>query len=147
MDNINQENNEVLDVKSIDVKSTGVESLETQAKLIANLLDAHANRLSMRTLKQLENGRELAVKTHAQHISGTSVNRDGTISHAIGWAEHHRMATTGMVLAAIIAGFVLMQSLNQTENSDAFLLGSDLPPEAFVDRGFEPSLNITQAKI
>ena len=121
--------------------------IDSQAKQIAGLLDAHASRLSMRTLKQLENGRERAVKVHAQRISGVSSNRDGTISGISSWAEHHRIASTGMVLGAIIVGFVIMQSMGQRESSDAFLLGSDLPPEAFVDRGFEPSLNDKQAKL
>ena len=35
--------------------------VDMQAKQIVGLLNAHANRLSMRTLKQLENGRERAV--------------------------------------------------------------------------------------
>ena len=121
--------------------------IDSQAKQIAGLLDAHASRLSMRTLKQLENGRERAVKAHAQRISGVSLNHDGTLSGISSWAEHHRIASTGMVLAAIIVGFVIMQSMGQIESSDAFLLGSDLPPEAFVDRGFEPSLNDKQAKL
>jgi Protein of unknown function (DUF3619) len=121
--------------------------IDIQAKQIAGLLDAHASRLSMRTLKQLENGRERAVKVHAQQISGVSINHDGTLNGVFSWAEHHRIASTGMVLGAIIAGFVVMQSLNNKESSDAFLLGADLPPEAFVDRGFEPSLNDTQAKL
>ena len=121
--------------------------IDSQAKQIAGLLDAHASRLSMRTLKQLENGRERAVKVHAQRISGVSLNHDGTLSGISSWAEHHRIASTGLVLGAIIMGFVIMQSMGQTESSDAFLLGSDLPPEAFVDRGFEPSLNDTQAKL
>jgi Protein of unknown function (DUF3619) len=120
--------------------------IDVQAKQIAGLLDAHAKRLSMRTLKQLENGRERAVKVHAQQISGVSVNRDGALSSISAWAEHHRMVSTGMLLAAIIAGFVVMQSLNK-EPSDAFLLSADLPPEAFVDRGFEPYLNDSQAKL
>jgi hypothetical protein len=120
--------------------------LDTQAKQIAGLLDAHAKRLSMRTLKQLENGRARAVKVHAQQISGVSANRDGTLSSISAWAEHHRLASTGLLLAAIIAGFMVMQSLNK-EPSDAFLLGADLPPEAFVDRGFEPFLNEGQAKL
>ena len=121
--------------------------IDSQAKQMAGLLDAHASRLSMRTLKQLENGRERAVKAHTQRISGASLNRDGTLSGISYWAEHHRIASTGMVLGTIIVGFVIMQSMGQTESSDAFLLGSDLPPEAFVDRGFEPSLNDTQAKL
>jgi Protein of unknown function (DUF3619) len=40
-----------------------------------------------------------------------------------------------------------MQAFNQKEASDAFLLGADLPPEAFVDRGFEPSLNDGKLKL
>lgn len=122
-------------------------NLDTQAKKIAGLLDAHANRLSMRTLKQLENGRARAVKAHAQQISGVSVNSDGTLSSISAWAAHHRIASTGLVLAAIVAGFVITQAMHHHESSDAFLLGADLPPEAFVDRGFEPSLNDVHAKL
>ncbi|MES2547871.1 MAG: DUF3619 family protein [Pseudomonadota bacterium] len=121
---------------------------DVQAKQIAGLLDTHADRLSMRTLQQLENSRELAVKTHAQQLAGVAVNQDGTISHLFSWADHHRVASTGLLLGAIIAGFVLMQTLGQkNEHGDAFLLGADLPPEAFVDRGFEPLLNNTHAKL
>ena len=121
--------------------------LDMQAKQIAGLLNAHANRLSMRMLKQLENGRERAVKVHVQQTSGASINRDGTLSSLSAWAEHHRMAMVGIVLTAIVAGFLSMQSFKHQEASDAFLLGADLPPEAFVDRGFEPSLNNVHAKL
>lgn len=136
-------------LQNSEIVSENIDTLEidTQAKQIADLLDAHASRLSMRTLKQLENGREQAVKVHAQRISGVSLNHDGTLSGISSWAEQHRIASTGLVLGAIIVGFVVMQSMGQRESSDAFLLGSDLPPEAFVDRGFEPSLNDTQAKL
>ena len=121
--------------------------IDLQAQQIAGLLDAHANRLSMRTLKQLENGRERAVKAHAQLISGASINRDGTSSSISAWAEQHRIAMAGIVLAAIIAGFLATQSFKHQEASDAFLLSADLPPEAFVDRGFEPSLNDAHARL
>ena len=114
---------------------------DEQGKQFASLLDAHAKRLSMRTLKQLEDGRARAVKAHAQQVANTGVNKDGTLSGIFSWAEHHRIASTGLILGAMIAGFILFQSLGQQEASDAFLLGADLPPEAFVDRGFEPSLN------
>ena len=121
--------------------------IDTQAKQIVGLLDAHAKRLSMRTLKQLENGRERALKAHAQQISGASVNSDSTLTGVFSWAEHHRIVSTGLALGVIIAGFVLMQSFSHKESSDAFLLSADLPPEAFVDRGFEPYLNEKQAKL
>ena len=137
---------------SIDnLQNIDTQEIDTQAKQIAGLLDAHSRRLSMRTLKQLENGRERAVKVHAQRISGVSLNHAGTLSVSLSgmssWAEHHRIASTGLVLGVIIMGFVMMQSMGQRESSDAFLLGSDLPPEAFVDRGFEPSLNDNQVKL
>jgi hypothetical protein len=116
------------------------EDFDTQAKQITGLLDAHAKRLSMRTLKQLENGRARAVKAHAQQLSGASVNRDGTLSSISTWAEHHRIASTSLIFAAMVASYIVVQSLNK-ESSDAYLLSADLPPEAFVDRGFEPALN------
>lgn len=135
-----------MSIDNLQENEIDVQNIDLQAKQIADLLDAHAKRLSMRTLKQLENGRERAVKLHAQQTSGVSANRDGTLSSISAWAEHHRVVSTGMLLAAIIAGFVVMQSLNK-EPSDAFLLSADLPPEAFVDRGFEPFLNDSQAKL
>ncbi|MGQ0442866.1 MAG: DUF3619 family protein [Methylophilaceae bacterium] len=125
IDNTNQQDNE---------------ALALQAKQVTHLLDMHAKRLSMRTLKQLENGRVRAIDAHARRLAGASVNAEGTLSHLTTWTTHHRVATTGLVLAAIICSFVLLQGLNN-EPSDAFLLGAELPPEAFVDRGFEPSLN------
>lgn len=140
--NIDNTNNQGLD--NIDPES---KNLDTQGKQIAGLLDAQTKRLSMRTLKQLENGRERAVKSHKAQISGANLNQDGTVSGVYAWAEHHRAASAGFVLAALIAGFVLMQALNKHESSDAFLLGADLPPEAFVDRGFEPTLNDGKVKL
>jgi hypothetical protein len=120
------------------------EELDMQARQIAKLLDGHANRLSMRTLKQLENGRARAVQAHAQQLSNSGVNSDGTITHLAVWAGHHRLFVTGLVLATIISSFVVLQSFNTNESSDAFLLGAELPPEAFVDKGFEPSLNVIE---
>lgn len=142
-DNLNQHNQHLQEEALM-----GLDSMDMQAKQIACLLNTHANDLNMRTLKQLENGRELALKAHRQQISGAGVNQDGTVNQLFSWAEHHRVASVGLLIGAIIAGFVLMQSLTQqTENGDAFLLGAELPPEAFVDRGFEPLLNAKQAKL
>jgi hypothetical protein len=131
-DNKNQVENEIFD---------------SQAKKIASLLDANANRLSMRTLKQLENARLRAVKAHEQQLSGENIHSDGTLSQSSSWVGHRRLAITGLVLAAIIGSIVVIKSFKNDNNSDAFLLSSDLPPEAFVDKGFEPSLNIPEAHL
>jgi hypothetical protein len=113
-----------------------------QGKAMANLLDSHAQKLSMRTLKRLEEGRILAVQRHANKISGYDVNQDGTLTHWLSWSQHPRLLSMGVLCAALIVGLTLTQHFNQqNEYSDAFLLGAELPPEAFVDRGFEPWLN------
>lgn len=138
IDNTNQQDNEQLQDNN---------QLEVQAKQIAGLLDAHANRLSMRTLKQLENGRARAVKAHAAHMSGTIVHADGTLGQLSAWATHHRLAASGLVLATVMSSFVVLQSFSNNESSDAFLLGAELPPEAFVDKGFEPSLNVPNSHL
>ncbi len=134
IDNINHETIE-------STEDVSLNTTDLQGRQIASLLDAHAKDLSMRTLKQLEDGRARAVKAHSQQVSGVGVNKDGTSSGIFAWAQHHRIASTGLILGVIIAGFVLTQAFSHHEASDAFLLGADLPPEAFVDRGFEPSLN------
>ncbi len=136
-----------MSIDNLQNSELDTQNIDAQAKQIVGLLDAHANRLSLRTLKQLENGRQRAVKAHAQQISGAGINHDGTLSSIFLWAEHHRIASTGLAMGAIIVGFVLMQSFSHKESSDAFLLSADLPPEAFVDRGFEPSLNNAKAKL
>ena len=131
--------------QDLNHQDLNTENIDLQGKQFASLLDAHANRLSMRTLKQLEDSRARAVKAHSLTVSGVNVNKDGSLNGLFSWAEHHRIASTGLILGAIIAGFIVLQSFGNKEHSDAFLLGADLPPEAFVDRGFEPSLN--QAKL
>ena len=116
-----------------------------QAKRIASMLDTNAQRLSMRTLKKLEEARELAVNRHQAHY-GSNANADGTLSHWMSWIDHHRIAFIGIMVLALMSTFIIMQNFSNNETSDAFLLGSDLPPEAFVDRGFEPALN-SQVKL
>jgi len=125
---------------SIKTDHHNLEELEMQAKQAANLLDEHAQRLSMRTIKQLEDGRARALDLH-QKRQGDSVNADGTLSQWTSWLEQHRIAFVSMVVVAAIGSFLMIQNLQTNEVSDAFLLGADLPPEAFVDLGFEPALN------
>lgn len=113
-----------------------------QGKAIAGLLDSRAQQLSMRTLKRLEDSRMLAVQRHANQSAGHDINQNGTLRHWLSWSQHPRLISMGVLCAALIVGLTLTHHLSQqNENSDAFLLGAELPPEAFVDRGFEPWLN------
>lgn len=115
---------------------------DVQGKAMAGLLDSRAQQLSMRTLKRLEEARMLAVQQHANPLSGYQLHHNGTLSSWFSWSQHPRLISAGVLCAALIVGLTLTQHMHQQiENSDAFLLGAELPPEAFVDRGFEPWLN------
>ena len=126
----------------IQDNTTQLTAEEEHAKAITGLLDSHAQQLSMRTLKRLEDSRMLAVQSHANQSAGYDVNQNGTLRHWLSWTEHPRLISMGVLCAALVVGLTLTHHLSQqNENSDAFLLGAELPPEAFVDRGFEPWLN------
>lgn len=114
---------------------------DMEGRQLAGLLDSHANRLSMRTLKRLEDARMQAVRLHEQKMAGDVHSGAGTLGRVFFWADHHRVAVTGMVLVIAVAGLLLVQTSSFKVDTDTMLLGSELPPEAFVDRGFEPSLN------
>ncbi|MDO8962641.1 MAG: DUF3619 family protein [Methylophilus sp.] len=129
-------------MKPIQDNTEQLQSEVAQGKAMASLLDSQAQKLSMRTLKRLEESRMLAVQRHANKASGYDVNQNGTLTHWLSWSQHPRLMSMGVLCAALIVGLTLTQHYSQqNEFSDAFLLGSELPPEAFVDRGFEPWLN------
>ena len=54
--------------------------------------------------------------------------------------EHHRLMFTAIIVGAMLLTFFVAQKFNadnNLNNSDAFLLASELPPEAFADKGFD----------
>lgn len=113
-----------------------------QGKAIAGLLNSRAQQLSMRTLKRLEDSRMQAVQRHADQNTGYGINQNGILTGWLSWSQHPKLISMGVLCVALIAGLTITHQFSQNiENSDAFLLGAELPPEAFVDRGFEPWLN------
>ncbi len=118
-----------------------IDDLEDQAKQMVSLLDKNAQHLSMRTLKKLEEGRAQAIRVHAQYQSGHVSNTDGTLSQFSHWADNHRLVSVSLIAVTVAVFLIISQSFMRSDTSDAFLLSAELPPEAFVDLGFEPSLN------
>jgi hypothetical protein len=50
------------------------------------------------------------------------------------------MTSAALVILVMLVTFFAVQQFevsNNLENSDAFLLASDLPPEAYADKGFD----------
>lgn len=115
---------------------------EVIAKTLIQTLEVQANRLDMRTLTRLEQSRRQAVHAHTQLTTEHQVNRDGTWSSLFTWGQHHPWMSAGLLALVLLTSAIIAQNYPRpTEYGDAFLLGAELPPEAFVDRGFAPWLN------
>ncbi len=115
---------------------------EQVAKLAANLLNDNAQHLNAVTLQRLSEARGLAVN---QLAASQGVNQSGNVLQWIGhgfggYFEQHRLMSAAIIVGAMLLTFFAAQKFNadnNLENSDAFLLASELPPEAFADKGFD----------
>ncbi|WP_036301058.1 DUF3619 family protein [Methylotenera sp. L2L1] len=118
------------------------------ARNIVELLDSRAQKLSDEHSLRLAEARSLAigrlVSQEAQLAGSHRLHRNG---HALQWFggrfghyfEQHRVFSTLLVVCVMLLTFFAVQQFSvnhQIENSDAFLLASDLPPEAYADKGF-----------
>ena len=111
---------------------------EQVAQFAANLLNDNAQHLNAVTLQRLSEARSLAVNKLS---ASQGVNQSGNVLQWIGHGfEQHRLMSVAVVVIAMLLTFIAAQNFNadnNLENSDAFLLASELPPEAFADKGFD----------
>lgn len=124
-------------------------SEEQVAHFAANLLNDNAQHLNAVTLQRLSEARDLAVNKlsarQTQAVSYNGVNQKGNVLQWIGhgfgsYFEQHRMLSAAVIAGAILLTFFAAKQFNldnNLESSDAFLLASELPPEAFADKGFD----------
>lgn len=123
------------------------DSIEQQvARHMAHLLNEHAQHLSPAQEQHLQSARENAVNYLAQkqaqmQPSGGAASYGGVLrwfgSH---FGQQHRIASTALVVLVMLLTILAIQRYEQTnhlEDSDAFLLASELPPEAYADKGFD----------
>lgn len=129
--------------KMQNIKSDHNQASDEQiSRAAANLLNDNAQHLNAVTLKRLSEARALAVGKLA---ASQGVNQSGNVlqwlGHGFGsYFEQHRMISLLIIVGAMMLTFFATQKLNtdnNLENSDAFLLASELPPEAFADKGFD----------
>jgi hypothetical protein len=114
------------------------------AHYVTDLLDDHAQHLTAVTAKRLSVARSLAVSQLARQQT-QAVNHSGNVLAWFGGQiEHHRAMSVAVVVGAMLLAFLAAQHFSgntNLENSDAFLLASDLPPEAYADKGFDTWLD------
>lgn len=129
--------------KSFTVPNATAE--EQVASSIADLLDAHAQNLGVAVERRLSLSRNLAVAKLAEQQVATLSHQGGNVLQWIGgnvghYFASHRLTSFTMVIIIALLTFFAIQQLgmnNNLEHSDAFLLASDLPPEAYADKGFD----------
>lgn len=145
----NEKNNNLMD----DNASSNLMVEEQIARNIVELLNNRVQHLTVAEEQRLLTARNLAVNRladlQAQAASDHGINQNG---HVLGWFgrhvgqyfEHHRVMSAALVVGAMLLTFFAVQQFgfnNNLENSDAFLLASDLPPEAYADKGFDAWLD------
>ena len=103
-------------------------------------LDRGLDGISASSAQRLARGRAQAIARHAWTRSSPGpVGAFRGLSVVI--ANGRTAIATGLLLAAVVAGGVLWygttDSVGEVAETDAALLGDELPPEAYLDEGFE----------
>lgn len=126
-------------------KSTLESNISTDdelARVAVSLLNDNARHLNAVTLQRLSEARGFAVNKLATR---QGFNQNSNVLQWLGngfgdYVEQHRLISTAVIVGAMLLTFFAAQKFNadnNLNNSDAFLLASELPPEAFADKGFD----------
>ncbi|MDP1767070.1 MAG: DUF3619 family protein [Methylotenera sp.] len=111
---------------------------EQVAHIAAGLLNESAQHLNAVTLHRLSVARGLAINKLA---TSQGFNQSGGVLQWLGHSlEQHRLMSAAIIAGAMLLTFFVVQQFkvdHHLKNSDAFLLASELPPEAFADKGFD----------
>jgi Protein of unknown function (DUF3619) len=118
---------------------------DVTAKAIVAYLNASADNIDDNTLNTLAQARGQALNVYAQATQSANQHTGNGVSAVLrmfgDYFNHHRvLASSAMAISAMFVAVLVTQQFSQVENygdGDAFLLGSDLPPEAYYDKGFD----------
>lgn len=149
---MNMHKDNMTNIKNIDLIDDNVirdPVMEEQiARGISDLLNNRAQHLKPEQEQRLSAARSAAVtylaEQQAQYSTSNQISGHGNVLRWFGHAgqsfEQHRIASAALLVAVMLLTFFAVQQFGPThnlENSDAFLLASDLPPEAYADKGFD----------
>lgn len=116
------------------------------AKTIIGLLDESASSLDKNITHRLAEARQQAIGRLA-HNAQAAKGHSGVAGWMMDYFHHHRaVSSAALACSAVLVAFVATQQLNNKEAEgygDAFLLASELPPEAFLDKEFHTWLEQT----
>lgn len=112
---------------------------EEIAKRIASLLDEQALSVDAKIAAKLNYSRQQALANMARSPSRLSISQNGVLRLLGGYWHQHRLLTTMLMCGLGMIALLTMQNLTNQETAeqgDAYLLASDLPPEAYLNEGF-----------
>lgn len=120
------------------------------AKKIVDVLNYGASELDQQTSEKLLAARRKAVAAMVQpaYVAHAETHLAG-VGRYIGehLHGHHAWMPAALVIsAALLLLVVLQQNNSEPVEADALLLASDLPPEAYVDKGFDAWLENTSRR-
>lgn len=117
---------------------------DVTAKAIVGYLNETTKQIDDNTLDNLAKARAEALNAYARATQSAGHETNGlsaTLRLFTDFMHQHRLlASSAMALSVVLAAIVFIQPFSSHENygqGDAFLLGSDLPPEAYYDKGFD----------
>jgi len=120
------------------------------AKQIIHLLNDNLASMDATTVNKLAQARQRAVSSHTLSTQSLTDLQQGGVLRLFGSYFHHHPAFSAALLCCLVLFTVLtVQQFSapsdeqEIEQSDGFLLASDLPPEAYVDKGFDQWLQKT----
>lgn len=125
----------------------GSQVLEEQAgHYMSGLLNERAQHVHADVAQRLSVARDLAVAQLAsQQTQAHGVHHSGNVLQWLGdhvgqYFGRHRVMSAAMMAGVMLLTFFTVQQFESNRNlesSDAFLLASELPPEAYADKGFD----------
>lgn len=110
---------------------------EQIAKEIIQLLDEHSEHLNATVLSKLNNARQQAL---AAIPDAYDTNQQGALRLFGSYFNQHRLMMAMLIVTMIFMASMIIQGFN-SDLGDADLLGSDLPPEAYIDGDFDTWLS------
>lgn len=116
------------------------------AKKIVDLLDEGTGHLDYQTSEKLSAARRKAVAAVASPAYAHHAQLSLTgLGHSVQeyFHHHHWMPMAIVASVALLLFVALQQHYSEPVEADALLLASDLPPEAYVDKGFDAWLKNT----
>ncbi len=109
------------------------------AKRVVTLLNEQALTVDSRIASQLSYSRQQALANMARPSSGMIMSQNGVLRLFGNYWHQHRLLLTLLMCGLGLLALLAMQNManqEETEQGDAYLLASDLPPEVYLNEGF-----------